>query len=83
VGVVAVKAIQLLEQRDKSNEFINENYDELIKKFSNKFIAVKDQKVIASGKDFEKVIEQIKKKGLDPSLAIIRFIFKKGHEFIL
>lgn len=75
--------IQLLKEREQDNEFIESCYNELIKEYSNKFIAVKNKEIIAHGSDFEKVLKQVKKKEINPSLTVIRFIFDKGHKFIL
>ena len=69
-------------EREKDNKYVNSNYDLLSEKFTNKFIAVKNQEIIASGTDFNKTLKDAKKKG-DLSLVVIKFIFRKGQEFIL
>lgn len=78
-----VSPVEIFKQRSRDNKFITANHNSLVEKYNNRFIAVKEEKIVASGKDFEVVLEEVRKKGLNPSFTIIRFIFKKGYEFIL
>lgn len=63
--------------------FFDKNYEELKKKFSNKFVAIKNEDVVASGKQIDKVMKQIKQKKLNPSLIFIEFIHKNKVQYLL
>lgn len=75
--------VQVLKAMENDTEWINVHQEELTKKYSERFIAVKSGKVMAADKDFENVLKELYKKGISPAEAMIRFIFKKGHMFIL
>jgi ABC-type phosphate/phosphonate transport system ATPase subunit len=75
--------VQILKAMESDTEWINKHQDELTKKYSERFIAVKNGKVMAADKDFENLLKELGKKGISPAEAMIRFIFKKGYLFIL
>jgi ABC-type phosphate/phosphonate transport system ATPase subunit len=75
--------VQILRAMENDTEWINAHQEELTRKYSEKFIAVRNGSVVAADRDFESVLKKIEKRGVSPTEAIIRFIFKKGHMFIL
>jgi len=75
--------VQILKAMENDTEWINAHQEELTKKYSEKFIAVKNSRVMAADRDFESVLKELEKKGVSPAEAVIRFIFKKGYMFIL
>ncbi len=64
---------------EEDSSFISEKSVEFGQKYAKKFIAVKDKQVVAIGEDFEKVIEEVKQKGLDPSLVLVQYIPTKDE----
>ena len=75
--------VQILREMENDTEWINVHQEELTKKYSERFIAVKSGRVVAADGNFESVLKELKKKGVSPAEAVIRFIFKKGYIFIL
>jgi ABC-type phosphate/phosphonate transport system ATPase subunit len=75
--------VQILRAMENDTEWINAHQEELTKKYSEKFIAVKNGSVVAADGDFESVLKGLEKKGVSATETVIRFIFKKGHIFIL
>jgi ABC-type phosphate/phosphonate transport system ATPase subunit len=75
--------VQVLKAMENDTEWINAHQEELTKKYSERFIAVKSGKVMAADKDFENVLKELYKKGISPAETVVRFIFKKGYLFIL
>lgn len=66
--------LKLLEKFQQDNRWLAENYHQLRKKYLNKFIAVKDKKVIDYDTDFNKLIERLEKKGEDLGRIVIEFM---------
>ena len=75
--------VQILRAMENDTEWINRHQEELTKKYSEKFIAVKGSKILAADRDFESVLKELESKGVSPAETVIRFVFKKGYMFIL
>ncbi len=59
------------------------NYEELRRKYPNKFIAIKDKKVIAVSSDLNSLIDELKALNIDLNKVLIEFIPEEDLEFIL
>ena len=66
------------EMKDDSS-FISEKIAEFGRNYAGKFVAVKNKQIVAIGDDFERVIEEIKRKNLNPSSVLIQYIPIKGE----
>jgi len=75
--------LQLLKEMKKDEEFLKENYSELREEFPDKFVALKDGKVIDNAPKIEILMKKLEDKGLNPSVISIEFIHKKGTMLIL
>lgn len=64
---------------EEDSSFISKKSAEFGQKYAKKFVAVKDKRVIIIGDNFEKVIEEVKQKGLDPSLVLVQYIPAKDE----
>lgn len=71
-----MQTLQLLNSIEKDLEWFSLNYKNLIKKFNEKFIAIKDESIVAEGHTFEEVISKIESKNLDPTNVLIKFVSK-------
>ena len=71
--------IQEFNELEADSSFISKKMAEFSQKYAKKFVAVKDQQVIAIGDDFENVLNEIKEKGIDPSRVLIEYIPAKGE----
>lgn len=75
--------LQLLIEMKKDEEFLKENYSKLKEQYPDKFIAIKNGKVIAEGINMDIVQDKLKKIGEDPAIITIEFVHKKGTVVIL
>ena len=75
--------MQLLIEAKNDENFLKENYGKLKEKYPDKFIAVKNGKVIAEGSDMDTIKIELKEKGEDPAIVTIEFIHRKGTVIIL
>ena len=71
-----MEAIQLLTNIERDQDWLIANLDYLKKNFDQKFIAIKQEKVIAVGTLMEDVIKTLTVQNLDPSETLIYFISK-------
>ena len=76
MGVSEMEAIQLLTNIERDQDWLIANLDYLKKNFDQKFIAIKQEKVIAVGTLMEDVIKTLTVQNLDPSETLIYFISK-------
>lgn len=76
--------MKLLESFKKDSEWFHKNIDELRKRgFTGKFVAVKDEKPIASDKNIDIVIKTLEGKGQNPSFLFIEFVYPEGYTLLL
>ncbi|MEK6757584.1 MAG: DUF5678 domain-containing protein [Nanoarchaeota archaeon] len=76
--------LQMLSNFEKDSEWFHKNIDKLRREgFTKKFVAIKDSKPLASGKNVDVVIKEIEKKGDNPSFIFIEFVHPEGYTLIL
>jgi len=75
--------LQLLKEMNVNEKFLKEKYSELREEFPDKFVALKDGKVIDNAPKIEILMKKLEDKGLNPSVISIEFIHKKGTMLIL
>ena len=74
----------LLKKFERDSEWFNSNIVKLQKTgFVGKFVAVKDSKPFLSDKNIDVVIKEIEKRGENPSLVFIEFVYPEGYTLIL
>ena len=66
--------IQEFNELEADSNFISEKSSEFSQKYARKFVAIKDKQIVAIGNEFERVLSEIKAKGLDPSGVLIEYI---------
>jgi len=59
--------------------WVHENFDDLLKKYPDQWIAVKDHRVIASGPDLSELREKLS----DPAHTCIEFVTREHLEMVL
>ncbi len=77
------KIEQLFEIHEKSEKWFNDNQVELEQKYGSKFLAIKNQEVLAAEEEIEKLLELVEEKGEDINLVFITSIPPKGVAAIL
>jgi len=60
---------------------MSQHNEELLNKFENEFIAIKDEKVVAASASHDELLRQIKNLGLDARLMIVKFFTRKPQIF--
>ena len=73
----------MLNKFEEDTLWLHKNLDNLRSKFEDKFVAVRDKNVIASGEKIQEVIQILERKNINPSFIVIEFVYKKGVELIL
>jgi len=68
--------LELLNDTENDLEWFKYNYENLKKKFCDRFIAIKKREVIDVDEDLKILIKKLKDKGEDPAKIFIKFISK-------
>jgi len=64
-------------------KWLSENLENLRPKYENKFILVKDKKVISASANYDRLLEDAVKHNIDVSKAVIERIISKNVELLL
>ena len=67
----------------RAARILSSDHPRLINEHPNEWVGIYDGELCAAGKSFRAVITQLKKKGLSPSQALIRYIDTSGRKLIL
>lgn len=73
----------LFEIHEKNEKWFNAHFAELKQKHGSKFFAIKDQDVLATEDEFEKLLDFLEKKRIDVNQVFIASIPPKGVASIL
>jgi len=66
--------LEELKNGTKELEWLSKNFSDLKKRYPKKFVAIKDQNVVASASEIETLIKLLKKKSGNPNNYLIDFI---------
>ena len=76
--------VEELKQMEADSTWVANSTDKLKRQgYSDKFVAVDNKKVIASGKDLETLIKTLEKQGKNAAELVIEFIPKKEMLVVL
>lgn len=73
--------VEMLLKANENSKFVDENFEQLSRKYPGKVIAVKNNKVVAVAKDTDTLMKKISQKDL--SSVFITSIPPRGVAFIL
>jgi predicted DNA-binding protein (UPF0278 family) len=73
MNVNQTEILRSIRREQRNSEWINKSISTLRKKFGDRYIAVKDRKVIDSDEDFDALLLRIRKQG-DPESVTIEFV---------
>lgn len=76
-------AIQRIEDYEEDTAWLFSNIKEMRKVYPNKFVAVKDRRVIDSDVTIGELLRKLKKKKEDPATLVVEFIPKEEVAMIL
>ena len=74
---------QIITNYENDIKWFKSHADEIRKEFKNKFVAIKDSKILDSDADVDILIKKLNKKGTDPSFVLIEFMPEKEMKLIL
>lgn len=77
------QSLEIITKIENDNRWFEKNYEKLRETSVNEFVAIENEKIIERDKKLVNIIEKLEKKGKNPSLVLIRYIYKKGFKFIL
>ena len=64
---------------ERDSKWFYENVELLRKKkLVNKFVAINNQEVMASGENFEMVVKLVESKGKNPAYIVIEYVYPEG-----
>lgn len=64
----------LLKSAQRDMAWLSDNYPVLVNKYNDRFVAIHDQKVVASSGSQEELIGKCVELGLNPHLTVVKFI---------
>ena len=62
------------------SKWLQKNYNDLIKEFNLEFIAIRNHKVVAHGKEMNEFERELKQRNIDLLDVVVEFIRDKRHE---
>jgi Family of unknown function (DUF5678) len=77
------EVLEAIEKTEKNRNWIANNYDKLRTQFEGKVFAVKDERIVESSDNVERLLEEVNKRGEDTALLVIESIPRKGVAYIL
>jgi len=79
-----MQELQLLKGFERDSHWFHENVDKLREQnFTGKFVAIADEKPVASDRDIDIVIKNVEKEGRNPACTFIEFVHPKGFTLLL
>jgi len=76
--------LQLLKGFERDSQWFHENVDKLREQnFTGKFVAVANEKPLASDRNIDIVIKNVEKEGKNPAYVFIEFVHPKGFTLLL
>ena len=82
-GMTLEEAGELLKAYIEDSDWALSRMDYLRKRYPNKYIAVVGKKIVASSREWEQVVAELKKKGLNPNFIFIDYIREKPVKYLL
>ncbi|HJX50308.1 hypothetical protein A3K73_00345 [Candidatus Pacearchaeota archaeon RBG_13_36_9] len=75
--------LELMQRFERDSHWFHENIQVLRKDFTWKIVAVKEGKVIASGKNMEEVMVILTEKKEKPELIFMEVVYPEGYTLLL
>jgi hypothetical protein len=69
-----------LEQFERDTEWLHGHYNELIEKFNQEYVAIKNQEIIEHDINPDELKQKLKGKGIEPKNILVEFIRDKRNE---
>ncbi|MBU3912547.1 MAG: hypothetical protein KKB21_05355 [Nanoarchaeota archaeon] len=76
--------LQLLKGFERDSQWFHENVDKLREQnFTGKFVAIANEKPVASDRNIDIVIRNVEQEGKNPAYVFIEFVHPKGFTLLL
>ena len=75
--------LQVLNNIENDSKWLYSRYEKIRESFSDRFVAIKNSKVVESDESMEDLINKLEAKGENPAFLLIKFIPKKEIVLIL
>jgi len=75
--------LEIITKMENENKYFEENIEKIRKIALNQFVAIENGEIIEKDKELEDVIKKLDKRGKNPALIFIRYVYEKGFKFIL
>lgn len=75
--------LEVFVEAEKNLDFLNKNFKELEKKYSNKFIAISGGKIVAVNENPQNIFREVEHTGIERSKILVEFIPISGSILIL
>ena len=76
--------LQILKGFERDSKWFHENVDKLREhNCTNKFVAISNEKPVASDRNINIVIKAVEKEGKNPSYVFIEFVYPEGFTLLL
>jgi ABC-type phosphate/phosphonate transport system ATPase subunit len=82
-GRKMIQELEMINEMEQDNKWLESHQEDVRKKYENKFIAIKNQSIIASNTTLDGIIKELEGKGEKTSLVLIEFVHKKDFRIIL
>ena len=80
---MATAEIQLINRIEKDLDWFSSHLAGLQEKYANRFVAVKEGKIIAAEESMEKIINALERKKENPATTFVEFVHEKGISIII
>ena len=77
------QSLGIITKMENENKFFEENIEKIREIALNHFVAIENGEIVEKDKELENVIKRLEKKGKNPALILIRYVYEKGFKFIL
>ena len=77
------QSLGIITKMENENKFFEENIEKIREIALNQFVAIENREIVEKDKELENVIKRLEKKGKNPALILIRYVYEKGFKFIL
>lgn len=75
--------LKVMEEFERNQKWFIDNFEDILKKYRGKFVAVWNQRVIDAEEDLEKLSKTVKEKTKGARSAYVRYVSEKPIEMIL
>jgi len=71
-----------LKELDADVEWLHSNYNDLMNKYNEQLVAIRNRDIIAHDKDSDKLKEKLKEKGFQPGEVLTKYISNKRNQTV-